>query len=252
MYFVLFVDISILLCGLCASAVQSAIDTCATVKKNYYDLSEVSFNMKLLITGADNALGECAARHFSKEHEVKAVGRESDLRDPAVAALLVEGVGAVLHLDGYATTDSQAEFELLDLAARGTYVLMNAARDAGVERVILGSTLDFFESYPDEYIIDETWKPMPKPEAASLAPLMGELTAREFAREGGIEAVCLRFGSLDDTGTPEADAMKAIEEALKLKFKQPGYRWGLFHIHSDGDRFTTVMPKDPLRIIGQD
>ncbi len=207
--------------------------------------------MKLLITGADNVLGECAVRHFSKEHEVRGVGRETDLRDPVVAASLVEGVGAVLHLDGYAADAMQAEFELLDMSARGTYVLMHAARDADVARVVVGSTLDFFEDYPEDYIINEDWRPLPKPEAASLSPLMVELTAREFAREGGIEAVCLRFGALDDSGTLEEDAMKAIEEALKLKFNQPGYRWGLFHVHSDGNRFASTMLTNPLRIIGQ-
>ena len=207
--------------------------------------------MKLLITGADNVLGECAVRHFSNEHEVMGVGRETDLRDPAVAAQLVEGVGAVLHLDGFATDATQAEFELLDFSARGTYVLMHAARDAGVGRVVVGSTLDFFEDYPEEYVINEDWRPLPKPDAASLSPLMVELTAREFAREGGIEAVCLRLGSLDATGTPEAEAMKALEEALKLKFNRHGYRWGLFHIHSDRDRFASTMLTNPLRIIGQ-
>ncbi len=204
--------------------------------------------MKLLITGADNVLGECAFRHFSKEHDVRAVGCGSDLRDPAVAASLVEGVGAVLHLDGYAADATQTEFDLLDFSARGTYVLMSAARNAGVARVVVGSTLDFFEDYPEDYVIDEDWRPLPKPDAASLVPLMVELTAREFAREGGIEAVCLRFGALDDMGTPEADAMKAIEEALKLKFNRYGYRWGLFHIHSDRDRFATMMPTEPLRM----
>ena len=204
--------------------------------------------MKLLITGADNALGECAFRHFSKEHDVMAVGRGSDLRDPTATAALVEEVEAVLHLDGYVADDTQAEFDLLDVSARGTYVLMHAARNAGVARVVVGSTLEFFEDYPEDYVIDEDWQPLPKPDAASLVPLMVELTVREFAREGGIEAVCLRFGALDDTGTPEADAMKAIEEALKLKFNRHGYRWGLFHIHPDGDRFATMMPTNPLRM----
>lgn len=227
---------------------NSSILACDKCLKNLCVLSEGSFNMKLLITGADNALGECAVRHFSKEHEVRGVGRETDLRDPAVAAPLVAGAGAVLHLNGYHAEASETEFELLDLSARGTYVLMNTARDAGVERVVVGSTLDFFEDYPKDYIIDETWKPIPKPEAASLSPLMCELTAREFAREGGIEAVCLRFGTLDDLGTPETDAMKAIEEALKLEFNQSGYRWGLFHVHSDRNRFASTMPTNPLRM----
>ncbi len=179
---------------------------------------------------------------------MRGVGRETDLRDPAVAAQLVEGVEAVLHLDGYAADATQVEFELLDFSARGTYVLMNAARDAEVGRVVVGSTLDFFEDYPEDYIINEDWRPLPKPDAASLSPLMVELTAREFAREGGIEAVCLRFGALESTGTPEADAMKAIEEALKLKLNRHGYRWGLFHIHSDGNRFASTMLNNPLRM----
>ena len=204
--------------------------------------------MTLLITGVDNSLGECARRHFSKKYEVKVVRQETDLRDPANTISLVKGAEAILHLSGYSSGIMQDEFDLLDISAQGTYVLMNAARDAGIERVVVGSTLNLFEDYPEEYVIDETWRPMPKSNAVSLSPLMVELVAREFAREGGIEVVCLRFGSLEDSGISETDAMRAIEEALDLKFNPYGYRWGLFHIHSNRDRFSTMMLTNPLRV----
>lgn len=78
--------------------------------------------MKLLITGADRALGQTAARHFSRQHDVRCVGRDqaspslagiayaqSDLRDPAAASSLLQGVKAVLYLEAYHAGETRPE-----------------------------------------------------------------------------------------------------------------------------------------------
>ena len=145
-------------------------------------------------------------------------------------------------------SSADAEQERLDIAARGTYVLLKEARKAGVDRGIVASTLGMFEAYPEEFNVNETWQPQPPARAEALAPMMSELTAREFAREGGIRIVCLRFGRLGDPeGTTEEDARRALDEALALEFGDPGYRWGLFHI-SSGERFATGNGQSPLAV----
>ena len=196
--------------------------------------------MDLLITGADRPLGRLAAGHFKEAHRLRLTGaapsapggeyRSADLREPEEVARLVEGMQAVLHLAVYDPTPLSgpgAEQARLEVAARGTYVLLCEARKAGVERVVLASRLALMEAYPEDYVVDENWQPRPEADAESLAPYLSEIVCREFAREGGIQTVCLRLGA---PGEAEADVLQALEGSLALGFEHPGYRWHLFHI----------------------
>ena len=210
--------------------------------------------MHLLITGANCSLGQLAVEHFRAKHQLRLTDMEgeyhgehtdlpyqaADLRNPAEVPPLVQGIDAILHLaifDPAPSTGKWAEQERLDLAARGTYVLLSEARQAGVERVVLVSTLAQFEAYPTHYIIDEGWQPEPAPIADELAPYLAEITCREFAREGGLRAICLRFGAIEEAkGTSAGDALQAIIGALALPFTETGYRWRLFHV-SGNKRF---------------
>ena len=220
--------------------------------------------MKVLLTGTDRPLGALAATRLSETHHLRLTGsapalegklaamdyRAADLRVPEEAASLVDDMDAVVHLDPYdpaPITGADAEQERLDVAARGTYVLLQSASQAGIARVVLGSTMALFDSYPDDYVIEETWQPQPDAQAESLAPMMSELTAREFARQGELCVVCLRFGALSGSeGTTEEDAVGAMAEALMMEFDQPGYLWHLFHVVSTG-RFANRDNPLPLR-----
>jgi nucleoside-diphosphate-sugar epimerase len=212
--------------------------------------------MRILITGADQPLGGVAAAALRDRHELRLTGAQplapagleayqyvpADLREPEQAAPLVEGMEAVAHLalhTPFVTPDAAAEDQALDQAARGIYVLLHAALKAGVRRVVLASRLDaVMGAYPEEYVVDESWKPMPAAAAASLAPYLAEITLREFVRAEELIGVCLRFGDLGsgpaDT-TPE-DAAAAIEKALTMDLAGRQYRWWLYHICS-GDRY---------------
>jgi len=210
--------------------------------------------MRVLITGADCRLGQLAVAHFGETHDLRTTGtspsapdasagetyRCADLRRPEDVAPLVSGIDAVLHLSVYDSAPLQgvrAEQERLDMAARGTYVLLMEARKAGVARVVLASTLSLFDTYAEDYVVDESWRPMPKADAESLAPYLGEMVCREFAREGGMGVVCLRLGPLGaEDGTPEQDAVEALAQALAMPMRAGGYRWHVYHISRD-DRF---------------
>lgn len=204
--------------------------------------------MHILITGADCPLGQLTAKHFGPVHHVRAVGRgngpredgayiRADLREPEVVAPLLEGVDAVFHLDVFDPADALSEKECLDCASRGTYVLLHEARKAGVERVVLVSPLSLMAAYPEDHVVDESWKPLPEPDAPSLSPYLAELACREFAREEGIFSICLRFGILGED-TSESIALKALEGALSMPVEAKGYRWQVFHVTSGG-RFET-------------
>ena len=225
--------------------------------------------MRLLITGADRPLGGLAAEHLSADHELRLCGaapelhvdahgyRRVDLRSPEEVEALVAGVEAVVHLAEFEPaprTGPNAELETLEHASLGTYRLFTAAREAEVDRVVLASTLAFFEAYPATYRVDELWRPRPSTDVAQLAPFLAERVAQEFAREGGIRAVCLRFAPIGDDpehDTAAADAMAAIDRALALAFTVPGCRWQVYHVASS-PRFITRNARRGLGLPGKE
>lgn len=221
--------------------------------------------LRILITGADQLLGSLAANALRDDYEICLCGAgshagqeladlpysQADLREPSQAAPLTEGVDAILHLAPYSPergTDPATEKHTLDTAGRGTYVLLHAALQAGVRRVVLASRLDLLAAHPANAIIDETWKALPEATAAGLAPYLAELTLREFVRAEELVGVCLRLGSLEggqDSATP-SDAVAAIRAALTMDLTGHRYRWWLYHIASSGRFTTAAAQKQPL------
>jgi nucleoside-diphosphate-sugar epimerase len=167
--------------------------------------------MRLLLTGGNGHFARAAAAALSGEHDVRSLdmafspalqqgieAREGDVRDPAFAAACVDGVDAILHLAPLTMFDPQEvdDASALDIATRGTFVLLNAAREAGVQHIILASTLDLFDRMPTHWRVSEAWKPRPMPSTPQLCAWLAELSARENARAGGLEVICLRFGRI--------------------------------------------------------
>jgi nucleoside-diphosphate-sugar epimerase len=208
--------------------------------------------MRILITGSEQPLGRLVAEGLSGGHDLRLTG--TDLREPEAVEPLVEGIEAVVHLiphQRFETPDATAEKEALDLAARGTFVLLHAALKAGVRRVVMVSRLDVMAAYPDDHVVDETWKPMPDAAAASLAPFLAELTLREFVRAEDLVGVCLRFGDIGPApdGTTPEDAVAAIEKALTMDLAGRKYRWWLYHICSTERYRLAAAANAPLSFV---
>src|SRR5688572_24482697 len=116
--------------------------------------------MHLLITGGDSSLAHHLATALATDHTIRLFDRafftpvvsgvtqvSGDPCDPATVANALEGVDAILHLAPYlpARITEADPITALDDATRGTFVLTNAARQAGIERIVLASTLDLFD-----------------------------------------------------------------------------------------------------------
>lgn len=206
--------------------------------------------MRIVVTGRDSLLRRATERSLAGEHElVLAAG--TDLRDAARVGALVAGSDAIIHLaplDGpghVGDTD-----EALDLATRGTYVLLNAAATAGARRVVLGSALALLERYPEAWDVGEAWQPLPDvDDVGHLAAYLAEESAKQIARVRPLTVVCLRFGEVvDDHGVAGRpydsrwlhvdDAVRAMVKALgaPLQAGAPGVEgetasgWAVYHI----------------------
>ena len=196
--------------------------------------------MRVAIIGADRPWGTLLAAELSAEFEIVALGAEdtSDLAGYRQVDLLqresldpvLAGVQAIVHAAACDPVGTD-EGAVLDLAARGTYVVLTAACAVGIEKAVLLSGLDLVRDYPEEYLVEPQWNALPRAEAGSLAPLMAELVGREIARTGQIEVRCLRFGKLGAETTAD-DAVAAVRQALAAERK--GHHWSLTHVASGG------------------
>jgi UDP-glucose 4-epimerase len=121
---------------------------------------------------------------------------KGDIRDAAALDDALEGLGAVIHLAAAGSVigsvqDPGANFEVNVL---GTFRVLDGARRAGVERVVLASTGGALigDATPP---VDERSLPKPiSPYGASK--LAGEGYAHAFAKTYGVRAVAIRFGNV--------------------------------------------------------
>ena len=172
-----------------------------------------------------------------------------------MAARAVEGVDTLFHLAPLwpDLSSGTLDHELLDHASRGTYVLLTAAVRAGVRRVVLASTLDLFEAYPEEWWVSEAWQPRPTSDTGQIAAHLAECSAREISRVEPLHVICLRLGHVVD-GVSTAgrvydprwlhveDAVQAFRRAVKFDLSSPQFAttgpalhgWWVFHIPGGG------------------
>ena len=219
--------------------------------------------MNILITGASSQLAQTIATELKADHSVRLMDSvpvdvaegcdftQGNILDPEDSWEVLRGIDTLIHT-GEPPTDLPSdelkrEQMLLDLATRGTHVLFSAAVEAGIKKFICASTLSIFNTYPDDVYITELWKPLPSPEIVEMTKYLGELTAREFAREHLVTVTGLRLGELVleeavQRETPSLawldirDAAGAFRCALNRDSSSSAWwtqRWAVYHICAD-------------------
>jgi nucleoside-diphosphate-sugar epimerase len=216
--------------------------------------------VKILITGGDSRLSRAAGAAFAPEISVRLADhhfgaalpagverREGDIREEAFAAECMQGMDCILHLDPLTAQEGE-DIEALDRATRGTYVLIEAALNAGVPQFVLGSSLALFDRLPADWAVTENWRPRPEPRIAHLSPWLAELCVRECIRAASIRALCLRFGQIVDEEEARSrpfdprrlhleDALAGLHRAVTFTPHPslPQQGWWVFHITAPGD-----------------
>ena len=163
-------------------------------------------NDRVLITGAAGAIGSAlrnglrpAWRHLrlTDIRPVRDLANNeeaivADIADRAALEHMMQGVRAVVHLAG--VLGNYTLEDLFRVNARGLFDVFEAARLAGVERIVFASSNHAFGCYP----ITESVSPALPPRPDSLYgvfKVLGETMLRNYYDRHGIRSVSLRIGT---------------------------------------------------------
>ena len=162
---------------------------------------------RVLLTSADHPLPTILADSLGATYEILLTSREevdsahpfqrSDLSHGESTNRLVAGIDAIVHVAE--PLPDEGLHQQIDHLTRRTYNLLWAATNGGVQRVVYLSTLEVMAAYDPNFIVNESWQPLPTLTAPSLPKHLGEYTCREFARIGKLgklAVVVLRLGKV--------------------------------------------------------
>ena len=166
----------------------------------------------VVVTGAAGRIGSCLRAGWRSRFRLLRLVDHRDLGAAAAAEEVVQldlcdfggveeamrGVEVVVHL---AAIPSEDEFErLLEANVRATYNVFEAARRAGVGRVVFASTNHVTGFYPRAQTIGPA-DPVRPDSLYAVTKVFGEALGRLYADKWGLEMVCIRIGSFAERPT---------------------------------------------------
>jgi uronate dehydrogenase len=204
---------------------------------------------RVLVTGSTGAIGQPVCRRLlARGHYVRGFARRptpgvedyimGDLDDRDKVRQAVEGMDVIIHLGAY---PNPADFldVLLHPNVIGLYHICDAAREFGVKRLSLASTIQTIMGFgwPDRLLrIEEGSRPI---NHYALTKVWAEEMGHMYARVYGLSVVNVRIGWLPrDPG--EAETLKAS-------------RFGrdVFFSHDDAARFYERVVESPTPAPGE-
>ena len=160
----------------------------------------------ILITGAAGSIGSMLRARLARQGRVLRLldvaplpgepgqGEESvtaTVTDMAAMTAACAGVDALIHLGGIPTEDAWAP--ILDVNINGTYTVFEAARRAGVPRVVFASSNHAVGFVPPEsFPVADDAAPVPDT-YYGVSKAAGEALAALYAHRYGLDAICVRI-----------------------------------------------------------
>jgi NAD+ dependent glucose-6-phosphate dehydrogenase len=207
---------------------------------------------RVLITGATGGVGTHLSKALREDYDLVLQGRHAEDAPPGTdfrlaevddydqVLSLMDGVDSVVHLAGAASPESTWE-QVLPANIVGQRNILEAAREAGVRRVVLASSNHAMGMYDR----NEQWPVYPDqiPRGDSLygvSKIFGETLGRYYHDEFGLDVIALRIGWVSE------DPLGADEDILRAMWLSPDdcaqvvrraieaeVRFGLFYAISD-------------------
>jgi len=144
---------------------------------------------------------------------------EGDLRDQDAVSHAVDGAHVIFHQAALSSVQRSIEdpHTTLEVNITGTLNVLEAARDAGCQRVVFASSASVYGDAP-ELPKTEAMKPEPLSPYA-ISKLAGEQLCAMFTRVHGLETVALRyfnvFGPKQDASSPYSGVITHFLHALR-------------------------------------
>ncbi|MSP14639.1 MAG: NAD(P)-dependent oxidoreductase [Chloroflexi bacterium] len=181
----------------------------------------------ILITGMSGLIGGLARHQLEGKYALRALNRsgvagvecfQADIADLAAIQPAFEGVDIVIHLAAVANVKAPWE-EVLQHNVIGTYNVFEAARRAGVKRILYASSaatiLGYEQIFPYNALVTGQYDEVPPewPMITHESPnwpgglygcskIWGEALARHFSDTYGISIICLRIGAVTREDRP--------------------------------------------------
>jgi len=167
--------------------------------------------MKYLITGGAGFIGSHIARALLNQGaEVRILDNfssgkrgilkgldveiiEGDLRDISRVTEAVRGVGIVFHEAAFVSVPESMEKpqECFDVNITGTSILFEAARKAGVQRVVIASSAAVYGDSTAMPLVEDT--PLHQLSPYAVSKRVDEMYAELYTRSFGFEVAALRY-----------------------------------------------------------
>lgn len=163
-----------------------------------------------------------------------------DITDPAQTERAMEGIDCVVHLAGILDEDSWERIHRMNI--EGCYNVFEAARAAGVKRVVFASSNHAVGFHRRDRMIDD--QVVPRPDSRyGLSKVFGEAVDRLYADKYGLSVACLRIGSFRPDDKPTAprhlytwishrDTVQLVQRAID----HPSYHFVVIYGVSDNAR----------------
>ena len=187
----------------------------------------------VLVTGMSGLIGGFVGAHLAKRYALRALNRRpvegvdtvcADVADFAALRPAFEGVEVVVHL---AALIEGSDAQILATNVNGTYNVLEAARQAGVRRVVFassGSVCGGYES--DERAVGlvagayaqvpRSWRRLRHDDPTrpngiyAASKVAGEALGRTYAEAHGLSVLCLRLGRVEAADRPLSPRHMAV------------------------------------------
>jgi nucleoside-diphosphate-sugar epimerase len=182
---------------------------------------------KVLVTGMSGLIGGVVRRELGEKYELSALNRrgvagvachQADIGELEAIRPAFENQEAVVHLAAVVRADATWK-ELHRCNVLGTYNVFEAARQAGVRRVVFASSGAAISGWEREepyralaegrYAdVPDRWPMLthltaPRPSGLyGCSKLWGEALARHYSDTAGMSMVCLRIGAVNEQDRP--------------------------------------------------
>ena len=198
---------------------------------------------KVAVTGSSGTIGRYLCADLARDHEVVRIDLHDadtnvDVRDVEALTNVFAGCDTVIHLAGVVNVEATWD-EVSGANIAGTYGAFEAARRAGVRRVIFASSNHAVgyhetENSPEIYeagfgLVVGTQSPYRPDSLYGVWKAFGEALGRYYSDAFGLQVTCVRIGAITTADSPVDPSVRESSGWLPLtpeqKFKRYAAVW---------------------------